>query len=87
MISLIDKKIEVACLMVNILAVLIVHVPVNSSYSVIVQMVESDHLGLDKSNGNMVSHQLTWPQLCGVSRVSGHAAKVLYLFSLISLKH
>jgi len=72
--------------MFNLLAVLIVHVPVNSSYSVIVQMVESDHLELDKNNGNMLSHQLTWPQLCGVSRVSGHAAKVLSMFSLISMK-
>ena len=49
-------------------------------------MVESDNLDLDKSNGNMLSHQLTWPQLCGVSRVSGHAAKVLFAFSLISVK-
>ena len=64
-----------------------VHVPVNSSYSVIVQMVESDHLELDKNNGNIPSHQLTWPQLCGVSRVSGHAAKVLSMFSLISMKY
>lgn len=49
-------------------------------------MVESDNLDLDKSNGNLLSHQLTWPQLCGVSRVSGHAAKVLFAFSLISVK-
>ncbi|XP_067029227.1 uncharacterized protein [Acropora muricata] len=55
----------------------------HSSYSVIVQMVESDHLELDKNNGSMLSHQLTWPQLCGVSRVSGHAAKEVMLCFVI----
>ncbi|XP_044181935.1 tRNA-splicing endonuclease subunit Sen2-like isoform X1 [Acropora millepora] len=55
----------------------------HSSYSVIVQMIESDHLELDKNNGNMLSHQLTWPQLCGVSRVSGHAAKEVMLCFVI----
>lgn len=43
-------------------------------------MVESDHLDVVKSNANLFCRQLTWPQLCGVNRVSGHAAKVLFVF-------
>jgi len=35
-------------------------------------MVESPCLETD---GRLPCRQLTWPQLCGVSRVSGHAAK------------
>ena len=49
------------------------------SYSVIVQMVESQCLEAEKSDTGTLCRQLTWPQLCGVSRVSGHAAKVLTL--------
>lgn len=37
-------------------------------------MVDSQSLEVDK-NSNPCG-QLSWPQLCGVSRVSGHAAKV-----------
>ena len=46
------------------------------SYSVIVRMVESQSLEAEESNTGIPCQQLTWPQLCGVSRVSGHAAKV-----------
>ncbi|XP_068705335.1 tRNA-splicing endonuclease subunit Sen2-like [Montipora foliosa] len=55
----------------------------HSSYSVIVQMVESDHLDVVKSNANLLCRQLTWPQLCGVNRVSGHSAKEVMLCYVI----
>ena len=48
--------------------------PFSFSYSVIVQMVDSQSLEVDKNSSPC--RQLSWPQLCGVSRVSGHAAKV-----------
>ena len=37
-------------------------------------MVDSQSLEVDKNSN--AYRQLSWPQLCGVSRVSGHAAKV-----------
>ena len=45
-------------------------------------MVDSEHFKSEQSGVSNPCRQLTWPQLCGVSRVSGHAAKVFF-FSLI----
>jgi len=47
-------------------------------------MVDSQSLEVDKNSNPC--RQLSWPQLCGVSRVSGHAAKVRHqtVKSLIS---
>lgn len=43
-------------------------------------MVDSEHFKSEQSGVSNPCHQLTWPQLCGVSRVSGHAAKVFFMF-------
>ena len=53
------------------------------SYSVIVQMVEFQHLEMEKNDNSLPSTFLSWPQLCGVSRVNGHAAKVLHFCVLL----
>ena len=45
-------------------------------------MVESPCLETD---GRLPCRQLTWPQLCGVSRVSGHAAKVFLFVFYVSV--
>ena len=51
------------------------------SYSVIVQMVDRQHLETEKSDKTIMCRQLSWRQLCGVGRVNEHAAKVLYFVS------
>ena len=48
------------------------------SYSVIVRLVECQPLGTEKQDNTMPCRQLSWPQLCGVSRVNEHAAKVRF---------
>lgn len=55
------------------------------SYSVIVQLVECQHLETEKQDNTTPCRQLSWSQLCGVSRVNEHAAKV-FIWSLCLLK-
>ncbi|KAJ7384830.1 tRNA-splicing endonuclease subunit Sen2, partial [Desmophyllum pertusum] len=55
----------------------------HSSYSVIVQMVEFQHLEMEKNDNSLPSTFLSWPQLCGVSRVNGHAAKEVMICYVI----
>ena len=60
------------------------------SYSVIVRLVESQHLDTEKQDDSMPCRQLSWLQLCSVSRVNEHAAKVfsqsLCLVGLVNTK-
>jgi len=55
----------------------------HSSYSVIVRLVESQHLDKEKQEDSMPCRQLSWLQLCGVSRVNEHAAKEVMICYVI----
>ncbi|XP_078383132.1 tRNA-splicing endonuclease subunit Sen2-like isoform X2 [Oculina patagonica] len=55
----------------------------HSSYSVIVQLVEFQSLETEKHDKTIPCRQLSWPQLCGVSRVNEHAAKEVMICYVI----
>ena len=46
----------------------------------IVQMVDHQREGTEKSAKTISGRELSWRQLCGVGRVNEHAAKVLSIF-------
>lgn len=55
----------------------------HSSYSVIVQLVECQHLETEKQDNTTPCRQLSWSQLCGVSRVNEQAAKEVMICYVI----